>query len=97
MLLVRQTYMQRIIVILLATLALAVQAAGEPKAEPAKEDNFFNRAAKVIGQDAKTVAHAAKQAGKDIGHAASKLAREVASAFKGGEGKTGKEGKENSK
>jgi len=89
--------MQRIIVILMAALALAAYAADEPKAKPAKEDNFFNRAAKVIRQDAKTVAHAAKQAGKDIGHAASKAAKEVASAFKGGDGKTGKEGKENSK
>jgi lysylphosphatidylglycerol synthetase-like protein (DUF2156 family) len=89
--------MQRIIVIFMATLALAVHAADEPKAKPAKEDNFFNRAAKVIGQDAKTVAHAAKQAGKDIGHAASKAAKEVASAFKAGDQKTGKEGKENSK
>ena len=89
--------MQRIIVILMAALALAVQAADEPKAKPAKEDNFFNRAARVIGQDAKTVAHAAKQAGKDIGHAASKATKEVASAFKGRDGEAGKEGKENSK
>ncbi len=85
--------MQRVIVILMAALALEVYAADEPKAKAAKEDNFFNRAGKVIGQDAKTVAHAAKQAGKDIGHAASKAAKEIASAFKAGDGQTGKESK----
>jgi len=89
--------MQRIIAILMAALALAVDAADEPRAKPAKGDNFFNRAAKVIGQDAKTVAHHAKEAGKDLGHAASKAAKEVASAFKTGDGKTGKEAKANSK
>jgi hypothetical protein len=86
MLSVRLAYIQRSIVVLVAALALAVHAADEPKVKPAKEDNFFDRAAKVIGQDAKTVARAAKQAGKDIGHAASKAAKEVASAFKRGDG-----------
>ena len=52
--------MQRIILILMAALALAAYAADEPKTKPAKEDNFFSRAAKVISQDAKTVAHATK-------------------------------------
>jgi hypothetical protein len=89
--------MQRIIVTLMTAFALAVHAADDPKAKPVEEDNFFVRAAKVIGRDAKAVGHSAKQAGKDIGHAASKAAKEVASAFKGGDAQTGKEGKEKSK
>jgi hypothetical protein len=71
--------------ILLAT-SLAVYAADEPKAKPA---NLFDRAIQKISQEAKTVAHAARQAGQDIGRAASKAAKEVASPFK----KTGKEDK----
>ena len=43
------------------------------------EENFFKRAAKVIGHDAKTGAKQAgqafKQLGKDIGHGSSKAAK----------------------
>jgi NAD+--asparagine ADP-ribosyltransferase len=71
---------QRTICFLVAALALTARAADEPKPEPAKGDNFFERAAKVIGRDAKSVAHAAKQAGKDIGHAAGKAGRDIGHA-----------------
>ena len=72
--------MQRTVFFLMAALALAARAADEPKPEPAKQNNFFERAAKVIGRDAKSVAHAAKQAGKDIGHAAAKAGKDIGHA-----------------
>ena len=72
--------MHRIIVTLIAGLSLAARAADEPKDKPAKEDNFLERAANVIGQDAKSVAHAAKQAGRDIGQSASKAGKDIGQA-----------------
>jgi hypothetical protein len=72
--------MHRSIVILITSLALAVHAADEPKPAPAKGDNFFERAAKVIGKGAKSVAHAAKETGKDIGHAAAKAGKDIGHA-----------------
>ena len=70
--------MQRTVFFLMAALALTARAADEPK--PAEGDNFFERAAKVIGNDAKSVAHAAKGAGKDVGHAAAKAGKDIGHA-----------------
>jgi len=57
---------------------MEAHAVADQASEPGK---FFDRAIQVISKDAKNVAHA-KQAGKDIGDAASKAARKVASVFK---------------
>jgi ribosomal protein S19E (S16A) len=90
--------MRQTIAIVVATLALAAQAADEKKPEPAEKDNFFKRAAKVIGHDAKAAVHQAGkaygQAGKDIGHGASKTVKDVGHAMKESADKTGKAVKE---
>ena len=86
------------IVICSAGLALAAYAGDEKKAEPATQDNFFKRAAKVIGHDAKTAARQAGQAfsktGKDIGQGASKTVKDVGQAMKDSARKTSKDVKE---
>ena len=87
----------------IASLALAAHAADEKKPEPApaSKDNFFERAAKAIGKDAKGAAHQAGQAygkaGKDIGHGASKTVKDVGHAMKESADKTGKQIKETGK
>ena len=92
--------MKPTIAILIASLALAAQAADQKKPVPsqADKDNFFERAAKAIGKDAKGAVHQAGQsyskAGKDIGHAASKTVKNVGHAMKESAQKTGKEVKE---
>ena len=62
------------------------------------QDNFFKRAAKVIGHDAKTGAqqagHAFKQLGKDIGHGTSKAVKDIGHGMKQSAEKTGKQAKE---
>lgn len=89
---------QQIIAILIASLVLAAQAADEKKPATADKDNFFERAAKAIGKDAKGAWHEAGQsygkAGKDIGHAASKTVKDVGHATKDSAQRTGKEVKE---
>lgn len=79
-------------------LTLPAFAAEEKKAEPATQDNFFKRAAKVIGHDAKTAAQQAGQAfsktGKDIGQGASKTVKDVGHAMKESAQKTSKDVKD---
>jgi hypothetical protein len=74
------------IAILLAGLVLAAQAAAEQKSEPADKDNFFKRAARVIGHDAKTGAkqagQSAKQTGQAIGHGTAKAVTDIGHAMK---------------
>ncbi len=86
--------MKQTIAILIASLALAAQAADENKPASADKDNFFERAAKAIGKDAKGAVHQAGQsygkAGKDIGHAASKTVKDVGHAMKESADRTGK-------
>jgi hypothetical protein len=92
--------MKRIIAIALCIggLTLAAYAAEEKKPEAGTQDNFFKRAAKVIGHDAKTAAHQAGQAfsktGKDIGHGASKTVKDVGQAMKDSAQKTSKDVKD---
>ena len=92
--------MKRIIAIALCvgSLTLAAYAAEEKKPEAATQDNFFKRAAKVIGHDAKTAAHQAGQAfgktGKDIGQGASKTVKDVGQAMKDSAQKTRKDVKD---
>ena len=94
--------MRLTIAILISSLALATQAAEQKKPEtapaPATKDNFFERAAKTIGKDAKGAAHQAGQAyskaAKDIGHGASKTVKDVGHAMKESADKTGKAVKE---
>ena len=95
--------MKQIIAILIAGLALTAHAADEKKPEPApaSKDNFFERAAKAIGKDAKGAAHQAgkaySKAGKDIGHGASKTVKDVGHAMKESVDKTGKQIKDTGK
>jgi hypothetical protein len=68
-------------------------------AEPSQgEENFFKRAAKVIGHDAKTGAkqagNAFKQLGKDIGHGSSKAVKDIGHGMKQSAERTGKQAKE---
>ena len=92
--------MKRIITIALcvSSLTLAAYAAEEKKPEAGTQDNFFKRAAKVIGHDAKTAAHQAGQAfsktGKDIGQGASKTVKDVGQAMKDSAQKTSKDVKD---
>lgn len=84
----------------LVALALATAAmtagGGEDRATP-DQDNFFKRAAKVIGQDARTATRGAKQAGKDVAHGAAKAGKDVGQLFKPSPDKTGKQAKTPSK
>ncbi len=97
--------MKQIIAILIAGLALTAHAADQKKpeaaSEPATKDNFFERAAKAIGKDAKGAAHQAgkaySKAGKDIGHGASKTVKDVGHAMKESADKTGKQIKDTGK
>jgi hypothetical protein len=92
--------MKQIIAILMASLALPVHAADEKKPEPtpATKDNFFERAARAIGKDAKGAVHQAGQAygkaGKDIAHGTSKTVKDIGHAMKESAQKSGKEVKE---
>ena len=90
--------MKQTIAIVITSLALAAQAAGDKKPEPPEKDNFFERAAKQIGKDAKGAVHQAGQAygkaGKDIGHGASKTVKDVGHAMKESADRTGKAVKE---
>ncbi len=93
--------MKHTIAILIVSLSLAAQGAEQNKPEPpaqASKDNFFERAAKAIGKDAKGAFHQAGQAygkaGKDIGHGATKTVKDIGHAMKESAQKTGKEIKE---
>ncbi len=90
--------MKQTIAILIASLALAAQAAEEKQPASTDKDNFFERAAKAIGKDAKGAVHQAGQsyskAGKEIGHAASKTVKDVGHAMKESADRTGKAVKE---
>ena len=90
--------MKQMMAILIAGLALAAHAAGDQKSEPAEKDNFFTRAAKVIGHDAKTGMHEAgrdlKKTGEDVGHGASKALKDIGHAMKESAEKTRKAAKE---
>jgi len=94
----RQPPMKQMIAILIAGLALAAQAADDQKSGSTEKDNFFKRAAKVIGHDAKTGVHEAgrdlKKTGKDIGHGTSKAVKDIGHAMKESAEKTGKAAKE---
>lgn len=95
--------MKRTIAILITGLTLAAHAADEKKPEPApaSKDNFFERAAKAIGKDAKGAAHQAGQAyskaGKDIAHGTSKTVKDIGHAMKESIDKTGKQIKDTGK
>jgi hypothetical protein len=93
--------MKQIIAILITGLALAAHAADDKKPEPASKDNFFERAAKTIGKDAKGAVHQAGQAyskaGEDIGHGARKTVKDVGHAMKESVDKTGKQIKDTRK
>jgi hypothetical protein len=82
----------------IGVLTLAAYAAEEKKPEAGTQDNFFKRAAKVIGHDAKTAAHQAGQAfsktGKDIGQGASRTVKDVGQAMKDSAQKTSKDVKD---
>jgi len=74
----------------------AAHCADQPPVQD--QDNFFKRAAKVIGHDAKTGAmeagHAFKQLGKDIGHGTSKAVKDIGHGIKESAARTGKQAKE---
>ena len=95
--------MKHVIAVLITGLALAAHAADEKKPEPtpASKDNFFERAAKAIGKDAKGAVHQAGQAyskaGKDIAHGTSKTVKDVGHAMKESIDKTGKQIKDTGK
>jgi uncharacterized protein (DUF2267 family) len=95
--------MKQIFAILITGLALTVHAAEDKKPEsaPASKDNFFERAAKAIGKDAKVAAHQAGQAyskaGKNIAHGTSKTVKDVGHATKESIDKTGKQIKDTGK
>jgi hypothetical protein len=82
------------IAMLVAGLVLSAQAADEQKSEPADKDNFFKRAAKVIGHDAKTgakeAAQSVKQTGTAIGHGTAKAVTDIGHAMKESAEKTKK-------
>src|SRR5689334_7150952 len=66
----------------LCTVAAWCLFAAPAHAEDQKDqDNFFKRAAKVIGRDAKSGAkqagHAFKELGKDVGHGTKKAAKDI--------------------
>ena len=65
---------------------------------PQDQENFFKRAAKVIGHDAKTGAmqagHAFKLLGKDIGHGTSKTVKDIGHGMKESAKRTGRQAKE---
>jgi non-homologous end joining protein Ku len=86
------------IAMLLAGLVLGAEAADAQKPEPADKDNFFKRAAKVIGHDAKTgakeAAQSAKQTGKAIGHGTAKTVTDIGHAMKESAEKTKKAAKD---
>ena len=94
--------MKLAIAIVITGLALTAYAADQKKPEtasaPPTKDNFFERAAKAIGKDAKGAVHQAGQAygkaGKDIGHGAAKTVKDVGHAMKESIDKTGKAVKE---
>jgi len=69
--------MKRTVAIALTSLALIAQAAEDKKSEPADQDNFFKRAAKVLGHDATVFGHDAKAAAQQAGDAYSKTAKEI--------------------
>ena len=90
--------MRTTIALCLAAAMLGAHAADGPGSEPAGKDNFFKRAAKIIGHDAKTAAHeaghAAKETGKAIGHGTSKAVKDIGNAMKDSAEKTKKAAKE---
>jgi hypothetical protein len=94
--------MKQAIAILITVWALTAYAADQKKPESAPaaatKDNFFERAAKTIGKDAKGAVHQAGQAygkaGKDIGHGAAKTVKDIGHAMKESADKTGKAVKE---
>jgi len=91
--------MNRALMIIVAAVCLCTRAAYcAEQAQAEDSDNFFKRAAKVIGHDAKTGAKQAgqafKQLGKDIGHGTSKAAKDIGHGMKQSAEKTGKQAKE---
>jgi hypothetical protein len=91
--------MKTILAILIGSLTLAAHAADQKDSPPAAtKDNFFVRAAKVIGHDAKTGAHEAgqdlSQTGKDIGHGTSKAVKEIGEGMKESAKRTAKAAKD---
>jgi hypothetical protein len=78
--------MRMMIALFAAGLTLSALAADAQKSEPADKDNFFKRAVKVIGHDAKTGAKEAaqsfKQTGKAIGHGTAKAVTDIGHAMK---------------
>ena len=89
--------MKAILAITLASLALAANAADQKDPEPT-QDNFFVRAAKVIGHDASTGAqeagHDLAKAGKDAGQGTVKVIKEIGQGMKESAKRTGDAAKE---
>jgi hypothetical protein len=90
--------MNRILMISVAAVCLCTPGAYcAEQGQSEDKDNFFKRAAKVIGHDAKTGAkqagHAFKQLGKDIGHGTSKAVKDIGHGMKQSAEKTGKQAK----
>jgi hypothetical protein len=93
-----------VLVGLIASIAVVAGCLFAPAAwadEQKDPDNFFKRAGKVIGRDAKRGAHQAghafKELGKDIGHGTSKAVKEVGQGMKNSAKRTGKAAKEATK
>jgi hypothetical protein len=98
--------MNRIIIAVVFTGCLCAPGAyGADQAQPDSKDkqsdskdNYFKRAAKVIGHDAKNGAKQAGQAfkklGKDIGHGTSKAVKDVGHGMKDSAERTGKQAKD---
>ena len=90
--------MKPILAIFIGSLALAAHAAEQKDPEPSTGDNFFVRAAKVIGHDAKTGAqeagHDLKEAGKDIGQGTVKAIKEIGQGVIESAKRTGEAAKE---
>jgi len=93
--------MNRIIIAAIFSGCLCVPGAygaDQAQSEGKDKDNYFKRAGKVIGHDAKSGAKQAGQAfkklGKDIGHGTSKAAKDVGQGMKDSAERTGKQAKD---
>lgn len=90
--------MKPILILILASLSLAVEAADQKQPEPVSKDNFFVRAAKVIGHDAKTGAqeagHDLKETGQDIGEGTVRVLKEIGDGVVESAKRTGKAAKD---
>ena len=84
--------MRSSLVVLMMLASLTVYAESEHKDEPAQQENFFKRAGKQIGHDAKSAVNQAGQAFKDagtqIGHGSVKAVKDLGNAMEASAAKT---------